>query len=145
MATELRPPSAVEEWDAYHAIRRRVLFERRGVGHLYDPDHPDDRRDGNHPLVLVDDDRVVGVVRIDVAGTVAILRRVAIDESAQGCGYGRELLKQANDFARKHGCTEVQSFVAPDAVDFYARSGFSRVGSTSAAESVPMARAVDQG
>jgi hypothetical protein len=53
---ELRSLSSPDDWAANHPIRRRVLFES-GLLNVYDPDHPDERRPGNHPRVLVVDDR----------------------------------------------------------------------------------------
>jgi hypothetical protein len=54
---ELRSLSSPDDWAANHPIRRRVLFESRGLLNVYDPDHPDERRPGNHPKVLVVDDQ----------------------------------------------------------------------------------------
>ena len=50
---ELRPPESTLEWDSHHQIRREVLFEQRGRGTEYDPDHPDEHRPGNHPKILL--------------------------------------------------------------------------------------------
>ena len=37
----LRAPVSDEEWRTYHAIRRLVLFESRGLFGVYDENHPD--------------------------------------------------------------------------------------------------------
>ena len=62
----LRAPEGPEEWAAYHTIRRTALFEPYHPEIVYDPDHPDERAPGNHPLVLVKDGDVVGTIRIDL-------------------------------------------------------------------------------
>ena len=68
--------------------------------------------------------RHVGVVRIDLSGDVAYLRRVAIDEPWQRQGLGRLLLALAESFAIEHGAQRLESSVAVDAVAFYAKCGY---------------------
>lgn len=124
---ELRAPATDAEWSAYHAIRRRVLFELRGTGAAYDENHPDEHRPGHHPLVLWHGDAPVGVIRVDIEGEVAIFRRVAVRDDLHGRGYGRRLLEAAGRLASEHGCRRIDSFVDAGAVGFYERCGFSRV------------------
>jgi len=121
---ELVSPSTDGEWASYHRIRRTILFERRGLFGLYDPNHPDDRKAGNFAKLLVCHSQHVGVVRIDLAGDVAYLRRVAIDESWQGQGLGRVLLTLSESFAIEHGARRMESSVADDAVTFYSKCGY---------------------
>ena len=122
----LRPPADEVEWNAYHAIRRRVLFEMRGLGSTYDAKHPDEQAPGHHPLVLWNGSTAVGVIRVDIAGDVAVFRRVAVREDLQGRGYGRQLLSAAEQLARDHGCRRVESHVHPEAIGFYEKCGFVR-------------------
>jgi len=123
---QLRTPANEDEWRTFHAIRRKVLFENRGKSEVYDENHPDDAKPGNHPLVLVYRDAVIGVIRVDVRATVAWIRRVAIREDLQRMGHGRALLVLAEDFANARGCTEVRSNAAVEAVGFYERCGYTR-------------------
>jgi GNAT superfamily N-acetyltransferase len=123
MQVELKAPTTDADWGAYHAIRRRVLFELRGNGSAYDEHHPDETRPGHHPLVFWVGATPVGTIRIDVGGSRAIFRRVAIREDLQRRGYGRQLLEAAEQFARQH-CARIESHVDPDAVGFYERCGF---------------------
>lgn len=126
MTEELRPPGSDAEWAAYHAIRRHVLFERRGRGAAYDPAHPDESHAGHHPLVFWAGGEAVGVIRVDVDGEVAVFRRVAIREDAQRRGYGRRLLAAAERVAAAAGCVRVEAHVDADAVGFYERCGYVR-------------------
>ena len=121
---ELRGPVDTQEWNAFHAIRRRVLFENRGKGETYLENHPDDSRPENHPLILVYQGDTIGVMRLDVAGSFAWLRRLAIREDRQGRGHGRVLLQLAEALARKEGCTEIRTNAAIEAVGFYERCGY---------------------
>jgi GNAT superfamily N-acetyltransferase len=117
-------PADPTMWGAYHRIRRRVLFEARGEVGVYDEEHPDERAPGNHPKLLLYGDEPIGVVRIDIAGSGAILRRVAVRADLQRRGHGRVLLRCAEAFAHDNGCSELASYVAPDAVEFYLKCGF---------------------
>lgn len=140
---QLRTPANEDEWRAFHAIRRKVLFENRGKSETYDENHPDDAKPGNHPLVLGYRDDVIGVIRVDVAQTVAWFRRVAIREELQRLGHGRVLLLLAEEFARAQGCTEVRSNAAVEAVDFYERCGYARDESaTTPANSVRVLKSI---
>jgi GNAT superfamily N-acetyltransferase len=127
---ELRAPSSTEEWEAYHGIRRKVLFENRGRIGVYDKNHPDESREGNYPLILLLDGEAIGVIRVDINGKQAIFRRVAVREDLQRAGHGRALLALAESFARTMGRHQIWSDVAPDAVGFYERCGYTLVPST---------------
>ena len=127
MTTVLRAPQNLPEWQAYHDIRRHVLFELRGLGSTYDPNHPDEYRSGHFPLVLWTGDDAVAVIRVDVEHDVAVFRRVAVRPDVQRRGFGRQLLQQAELFAQHQGCTRIESHVDPDAVVFYERCGFDRL------------------
>ena len=122
----LRAPADEAEWSAYHAIRRRVLFEMRGLASTYDANHPDEHAPGHHPFVFWDGFTAVGVIRVDVAGDVAVFRRVAVRDDFQRRGYGRRMLGAAEQFARSEGCVRVDSHVDPGAIGFYERCGFVR-------------------
>ena len=143
---ELISPRDAAMWAAYHDIRRRVLFEARGRFGVYVENHPDEVRLDFHPKVLLWRGTPIGVVRIDLTGSVAIFRRVAIREDLQRQGHGRAMFRLGEDFARVHGCRELQSHFAPDAVEFYRKQGFERAQSDSAepagTESVFMRKAV---
>jgi GNAT superfamily N-acetyltransferase len=138
MNAALRSPKDDAEWATYHHIRRQVLFELRGRGSSYDADHPDEHRTGHYPLVLWADGAAVGVLRVDITGTVAIFRRVAVHPELQRRGYGRELLRLAEEFARGHGCTRIESHVDPDAVAFYQRCGFMELTDSRRPETMPL-------
>jgi len=139
-------PVDAREWSDYHKIRRHVLFEARGEFGVYDENRPDERTAGNHPKLLLHRGDAVGVVRIDVTGADAILRRVAIRSDVQRRGHGRVLLSLAERFARQEGCQRLSSHVAPDAVEFYRKCGFAieteRVTGGSGRESVFMTKRV---
>src|SRR5919106_2821170 len=78
------------DWQAYHKIRRRALFEARGRVGVYQEDHPDEHAEGNHPLLFTLDGEPVGTVRVDyLPDATAAIRMVAIAEHHQRQGHGR--------------------------------------------------------
>ena len=140
---ELRAPRNSEEWRAFHDIRRKVLFESRGKREAYIENHPDDSKAGNHPLIVLHRGIVVGVIRIDISGTVAWFRRVAIREDLQRLGHGRALLQLAEAFAKAEGCKDARCNAAVEAVGFYERCGYAPDVSTPApSNSVSMRRSL---
>ena len=76
----LVPVVTRDQWTAYHAIRRKVLFEDRGLFEKYDPNHPDDRKTQNRPVILTSNGAPVAAMRIDLVPerAFAILRTVAV-------------------------------------------------------------------
>lgn len=120
--------STDQEWMSYHSIRRQVLFEARGRGEAYDENHPDDRHEGNYPLLLLADERPVGTARLDSHpeewGTV---RLVAILPDYQRQGFGSALMAGLEKHAILKGLRRLQVSSAPDAVGFYQRLGWSIV------------------
>jgi len=76
---------------------------------------------------------------VDINGEQAIFRRVAVREDLQRSGHGRALLALAESFAQTKGCNHIWSNVAPDAVGFYERCGYTPVPSAPMiGTSVPM-------
>jgi ribosomal protein S18 acetylase RimI-like enzyme len=106
-----------EHWDAYHRIRREVLFESRGRHGVYDRDHPDEFAQQNHPLLLIAAERPIGTARLDCdpngRGTV---RLVAVAGKDQRRGHGRTMMSLLELYAVKQGCTVLEVNSAPDAV-----------------------------
>lgn len=56
MGYELVRVSTEPDWQAYHALRRRVLWEARGR-YDYDATRPEEHAVSNHPLLLKLDGR----------------------------------------------------------------------------------------
>jgi GNAT superfamily N-acetyltransferase len=115
---------ADEHWNAYHDIRCAVLFEARGLTG-YDPNHPDDRRVGHFPLLLLLENTPVGAARLDLMSEqTACVRTVAIRAERQGKGYGRMLMAGLEKFASQHEVKRLLVNAARDAVGFYEALGW---------------------
>ncbi|MBI3982662.1 MAG: GNAT family N-acetyltransferase [Gemmatimonadetes bacterium] len=77
-------------------------------------------------VVAKDRDRVVGSAALELYGTAALLRSVAVDERLRGNGVGRRLTESALDLARSHGVRAVY-LLTETAPTFFARLGFTRI------------------
>jgi GNAT superfamily N-acetyltransferase len=125
MTVELVELARPDQWEAFHHIRRTVLFEGRGRYGVYDADHPDDRLPDSHPLLFVEDGRPCGAVRIDLLGEErAGVRLVAIDAACQGRGLGRAMMALVERYAAERGAAVLELNSAPEAVGFYERLGW---------------------
>src|SRR5436190_8069932 len=91
MAYALAKVATESDWRDYHAIRRSVLWEARGLGG-YDEHHGDEYIPANHPLLLKLDGGSIGTVRVDDFGNgTGAVRLVAIVTNLQRQGHGRVL------------------------------------------------------
>ena len=121
----LRPPESPEDWAAYHEIRRRAIFEAYLPDKVYQVDHPDEQAEGNFPLVLTKDGKIVGCVRVDLYDAErAALRLLAVAPEAQRQGHGEALLALIDDFVRSHGRRRIVLHGNPETVGFYLRNGY---------------------
>jgi len=123
----LKMPEADDEWRVYHEIRRTALFVERGMAASdYNPKHPDDRKPGNTPFLLLHDERPVGTVRIDLPDgrDHAIVRMVAVSSAERNQGHGARMLALVEAFSREQGRRRLVLNAAPAAVNFYRKNGF---------------------
>jgi len=123
-------PSANDWWQRYHEIRKAELFDARGRGYVYNPNHPDEKKLGNYPFLLMVSGQGIGVVRLDhlpspIIKTAAI-RLVAITQTEQGRGHGRALHNEVERLALKQGVSLLVVNAAVRAVGFYAKLGYAR-------------------
>lgn len=126
MSLELRAVETEAEWAALHDLRRRVLFApgRHRIEIEYDAKHPDDRADNHIPHVLVLDDKVIGVARLDYRTDAAVVRLVAIEPELQKQGYGLLMDQMLTEKAWEVGAKQLYVNAAPDAVGFYEKAGW---------------------
>ena len=102
------------------------LIELRTKMNLYQED--------NHLLLVSEDnDHVVGFIALDVLqlfhihGKTGKITSLCIDENNRGKGIGRALIKEAENFFRKCGCTRIEvtsNQRRKDAHSFYLSLGY---------------------
>ena len=66
---------------------------------------------------------LVGVVGLEVQGTAALLRSLAVDPRFRGRGHGVSLVRHAMKMAGESGCTDVYAY-STGATEFFVRCGF---------------------
>ncbi len=126
MPLELIKVSTPEEWAAYHRIRKAELWDARGrTSPTYNPNHPDELKPANTPVLLKLNGQGIGTTRLDdLSHGRFCVRLVAIEKTHQRKGYGRVMLEQAIQLALKHGGKEIVVNADEDAVGYYRASGF---------------------
>lgn len=124
MTYELVDVESAADWQAYHRIRREVLWTARGrTG--YDDGHADEALVTNHPLLLKYHGMPVGTTRLDERGEGAgVVRLVAIAAQEQRHGHGRHLSRLVEVRAKALGLTTLYVNAVEDAVDFYRKTGW---------------------
>ena len=74
-------------------------------------------------LVAREDHAIVGSAALELYGTVALLRSVAVADQLRGQGLGQQLTKEALKLAEQHGVTLVY-LLTETASGFFPRFGF---------------------
>lgn len=120
---KFQKPNNPEEWNTYHDLRQKILFENRN-DYYYDRNHPDEHLKNNYPFILYLDNKPFGVIRIDLKRDFAILRRTAIDENEQGKGHGKVMIEYSEKFIKKHKIKRAIVYSSKDAVGFYEKCGY---------------------
>ena len=127
MAYTLDPPATDDEWQAFHDIRDDVLFKARHRDVPYNRNHPDDFTPANTPLLLKEDGRPVGTIRLDDRGDgTGVVRLVAVIAGVQGRGHGRAMSQLCDERVRAKGLRTLYVNAAPEALGFYEKMGWER-------------------
>ncbi len=122
-ALALRPPETPAEWVAVARIRAATGMTPKHPGPRA-RDHGSDRQ----LLVLVEDGRVIGTLRIDwLDARRAAFRRVAIAPDQQNRGLGAAMLRLAEDITRAHGRSQVVLHAKAASIGFYRAEGYSPI------------------
>jgi N-acetylglutamate synthase-like GNAT family acetyltransferase len=124
MAYELVQVRSDADWLSYHAIRRDVLWESKGVTG-YDDKRPEERLPNHYPLLLKLDDQAIGTTRLDDRGDGAgVVRLVAIRRDVQRQGHGKKLAAMVDDFAARRGLRTLFVNAAADTLGYYKKLGW---------------------
>lgn len=77
---------------------------------------------------LYNDDALVGCARGNKNGDALHIGRVAVRTDLRGRGYGKQLFKEIESFAKRMGLFRLELGAIASAVDFYKKIGFFTVG-----------------
>jgi len=84
-------------------------------------------------------DRPHGVVGLELLGTEALLRSLAVEDGARGTGSGGALVAAAERHALQHGVTSMY-LLTTTAAGFFERLGYVRVGRETAPPAIRQTR-----
>jgi len=130
---ELRSPTSTQEWDRYHSIRERAIWDgldlkAMGVA-AYSRDE-DGASNGNRaappfPLVTMRNGIVCGTLGLEPTSVSVIeIRAVAVEPACQRRGYGSIMMALAEKAAAKEGYQRAVILAHAHATPFYAANGY---------------------
>ena len=132
---ELRRPETETEWESYHSIRERALWDKEMVKTFgpYNRDHPEQYGETYTAMVLIRNGIVIGALGLQDMGVYNTeqgqsreveFRGCAIEPACQGQGYGGIMLMMSECAAQQEGYHRAGVWSDPAVVLFYARNGF---------------------
>jgi ElaA protein len=105
------------------AVREQVFCREQGVPRSEELDGLDG--DALHLVALqVDGTRVIGTLRLLLAGGTAKIGRVAVERDARRRGVASRMLEEALARARERGCRQARLAAQVEATGLYERAGF---------------------
>ncbi|NQV43323.1 MAG: GNAT family N-acetyltransferase [Rhodospirillales bacterium] len=132
---ELRRPGSESEWECYHSIRERALWDKEMLKQFgpYDRDHPEQYGEDYAAMVLIRNGIVIGTMGMQDMGYHDAahgqsheieFRAIAIEPACQGQGYGGIMLMMGESAANQKGYHRAGIWADSAVVLFYARNGF---------------------
>lgn len=106
------------------AVRRSVFIDEQHVPEELEWDDADDR--AYHVLATDEEGVPIGTGRLQLDGQIG---RMAVVREWRRRGVGGAILKTLVDLAGKEGCSVVRLHAQMHALEFYARHGFTAIGS----------------
>ena len=119
----VRPVNWEASYDALHAVRHAVFVEEQKVREELEWDDIDERCD--HVLAMSADGAPIGTGRLLPDGRIG---RMAVIRDWRGRGVGSAILNALLDLARRDGFGVIRLNAQVQAVEFYARHGFTVIG-----------------
>ncbi len=113
----VRSPKNDTEWEAYYALRYRIL--REPLGQAPGSERNEDDATGKH-FALFAADNLLAIARLDkVDETTCQARFVAVDDKLQGQGLGKKIMLALENDAKQSGYTKIILHARDYAVEFY--------------------------
>ena len=110
------------------ALRHQVLREPLGLS--YDPTELAGEKDSFHLVLREGAELVVCLVLKPLDERCIKMRQLAVRESSQGKGFGRELVNYAESFLRGRGFAEIVLHARETARGFYQKLGYEAEGNS---------------
>ena len=110
------------EYEETITLRLQVLREPLGLS--YDPTELAGEKDSFHLALREGAELVACLVLKPLDERCIKMRQLAVRESSQGKGFGRELVNYAHSFARERGYAEIVLHARETARGFYEKLGY---------------------
>ncbi len=81
-------------------------------------------------LLLEQEGRLIGTVYYTIQGNIGLLGMLSVEPELQGQGYGTYLVREAEQFLRKHGCLRAELRVVnlrQELLPFYRKLGYREI------------------
>ena len=115
-----------KEYDETVVLRNEVL--RKPLGLSYDPAELAGEKDSFHLALRKGAELVACLVLNPLDERCIKMRQLAVRESSQAKGFGRELVNYAHSFARERGYAEIVLHTRETARGFYEKLGYDDEG-----------------
>ncbi|HEY0041845.1 MAG TPA: GNAT family N-acetyltransferase [Flavisolibacter sp.] len=115
-----------EEYKQMLKLRDEVL--RKPLGLIFSPDELEKEKEHMH-MAAYEDDQILGCCMLVKEGEDTVrLRQMAVVNDVQGKGIGRALMQFAENLARDRGYKRITMHARKNAVGFYERMGYRKIG-----------------
>ena len=122
---DIRTPNTELEWEAYFALRFKIL--REPLGQPLGSEHNDGDKTGEY-FALFDEGQLRAIARLDVHSEgVSQVRFVAVDTTLRRKGYGRLIMNATEEVSKTQGNSKMVLQARENAVDFYLKLGYSMI------------------
>ena len=110
-------PKTEKEFQQYYNLRWRIL---RKPWNQPEGNERDDNNDSYYHVMAVENNIIFGIARLEFpTKNSAQLRYMAVDESYQGQGIGRSIVKHFEQYAKDHNVDKLFMNARENAVGFY--------------------------
>jgi predicted GNAT family N-acyltransferase len=125
---EIRSPKTAAEWIDYYDLRYRIL--RKPLLQPQGSEKNDGDSSGIH-LAMYNSGKLVAITRLDQAEDfISQVRFVAVESGCKGKGYGKTIMKHAEEFSKAQGNRKMILQAREGAVKFYQSLGYKIIEKT---------------
>src|ERR1043165_348796 len=115
-----------EEYQQILKLRDDIL--RKPLGLSFSQEELEKEKNNMH-IAAYEDERMLGCCMLVEEGTQTVrLRQMAVVNDVQGKGIGRALMQFAENLARDRGYKRITMHARKNAIGFYERMGYRKVG-----------------
>lgn len=125
MKYEIREPSTEKEWHAYYKMRYDIL--RKPLNKPIGSERNDGDIKGKH-FALYENNDLRAIARLDQnQNNISQVRFVAVDTKYQKKGFGKLIIKAAENESQKNGNKKMILHSRDYSLDFYKKIGYKKI------------------